>query len=116
MSNSFSKSFQQLTAFLLILIFSHNFSVFAQMRKSNKQQTAANQPKQSAPKYPGAWTGIVSYTRTQTNTNDKTAQRVSGRGEDTTNWEMKYDYKARVAIIESPEKNGSSVGKASISK
>jgi len=29
---------------------------------------------------------------------------------------MKYDYKARVAIIESPEKNGSSVGKASISK
>ena len=64
----------------------------------------------------GAWTGIVSYTRTQTNTNDKTVQRVSGRGEDTTNWEMKYDYKARVAIIESPEKNGSSVGKASISK
>src|SRR5690606_793127 len=31
-----------------------------------------------------------------------------------TDWEMKYDYNARVAVIESPERQGSSVGKASI--
>lgn len=41
----------------------------------------------------------------------KTVQRVSGRGEDTRTWIMDYDYKAQVRVIESPEKNGSSIGK-----
>lgn len=115
MSKSYSYTFQKLTAFLfLIFIFSNNFAVFAQTRKSNRTQTAANQPKAAAPKCSGAWTGSIIYTRTQTMTNNKTVPRVSGRGEDTTNFEMKYDYNARVAVVEAPEKNGSSLGKATI--
>jgi pimeloyl-ACP methyl ester carboxylesterase len=61
-----------------------------------------------------AWTGVVTYTRTQSQSDSKTVERVSGRGKDTRNWEMKYDYKATVGVVEAPEKNGSSVGKASI--
>src|SRR5690349_6928308 len=61
-----------------------------------------------------AWTGVVTYTRTQSQSDNKTVERVSGRGKDTRNWEMKYDYKATVGVVEAPEKNGSSIGKASI--
>ena len=64
---------------------------------------AANNAKKSAPKCSGAWTGIINYTRTQTATNNKTVERVSGRGQDTTNFEMNYNYKASVAVVESPE-------------
>jgi hypothetical protein len=114
MPKSHSCSYQKLTAFLLVIIFSQNFSVFAQTRKTNNAQTAANNAKQTAPKCSGAWTGTISYTRTQTMTNNKTVPRVSGRGEDKTDWEMKYDYKARVAVVESPERNGSYNGRANI--
>ena len=61
-----------------------------------------------------AWTGVVTYTRTQNQSDHKTVERVSGRGKDTRNWEMKYDYKASVGVMESAEMNGQSVGKASI--
>lgn len=44
----------------------------------------------------------------------KVTQRVSNRGKDTRDWEMKYDYKASVAVLESPEKDGSNIGKARI--
>ena len=44
----------------------------------------------------------------------KTTDRVSNRGKDTTTFEMKYDYKAQVAVVESPEQNGSSTGRATI--
>ena len=81
--------------------------------KAGTQTAAAPAPKK-APACSGAWTGVVTYTRSQTNTNNKTVPRVSGRGEDTTNWEMKYDYRASVAVLESPERNGSSVGRASV--
>jgi pimeloyl-ACP methyl ester carboxylesterase len=81
--------------------------------KAGGQTAAAPAPKK-APACSGAWTGVVTYTRTQTNTNNKTVPRVSGRGEDTTNWEMKYNYRATVAVIESPERNGSSVGRATV--
>jgi len=82
MPNSYSNPFHKLTAFFLVLIFSHNFSVFAQTRKTNNQQTAANQSKQSAAKCSGGWTGNIKYTRTQTMTDSKTVKRVSNRGED----------------------------------
>ncbi len=114
MPNSYSNSFHKLTAFFLVLIFSHNFSVFAQTRKTNNQQTAANQSKQSAAKCSGSWTGNVSYTRTQTMTDSKSVKRVSNRGEDKRDWEMRYNYKASVAVLESPERNGSNTGKARI--
>lgn len=114
MSNSYSNSFHKLTAFfILTIIFSSNFSVFAQARGGGKT-VASNSPKATAKCTSGAWTGTISYTRTQTLTNNKTVERVSGRGQDTTNFQMDYNYKAQVAVVESPEKNGSSIGKATI--
>jgi pimeloyl-ACP methyl ester carboxylesterase len=82
--------------------------------QTRRGQTAAA-TKTKAPACSGAWTGVVTYTRTQTNSNNKTVQRVSGRGEDTTNWQMNYNYRASVAVVESPERNGSSASRASIS-
>lgn len=110
-SNRFSAKF---TAFVLCFgILSGSItSLFAQTRRGG--QTAANQTKTSAPKCSGAWTGTITYTRTQTMTDNKTTERVSGRGKDTREWQMKYDYKAQVAVVEAPEKNGSSLGKANI--
>ena len=77
-------------------------------------QAAAAAPARKAAACTGAWTGVVTYTRTQTQTNNKTVPRVSGRGEDTTDWEMRYDYRATVAVAEAPERNGSSVGRATV--
>lgn len=54
MSNLYRKSFQKLTAFFLLILFGSNFCV-------------------------GAWTGTVTYTRTQTNSDNKTVERISGR-------------------------------------
>lgn len=62
----------------------------------------------------GAWTGTVTYSRTQTQTDNKTVERVSGRGTDTRNWEMRFEYNATVQVYEAPEKNGTSLGRASI--
>ncbi|REJ75338.1 MAG: hypothetical protein DWQ47_07590 [Acidobacteria bacterium] len=67
------------------------------------------------PSCSGAWTGVVRYSRTQSQSDNKTVERVSGRGQDTRTWEMKYDYKANIAVREAPEKDGSSLGTASIS-
>ncbi|MGC2238934.1 MAG: hypothetical protein WA584_22455 [Pyrinomonadaceae bacterium] len=90
---------------LIFTILNGTMSVFAQ----KKTTQAVSQAKCS-----GAWTGTITYTRQQSMTNNKTVERVSGRGQDTTNFEMKYDYNARVAVVESSEKNGSSSGKATI--
>lgn len=57
---------------------------------------------------------MITYTRSQSQTDHKTVERVSGRGKDTRDWEMKHDYKATVGVVEAPEKNGLSTGKASI--
>lgn len=76
-------------------------------------QTAAAPAKRAAA-CTGAWTGVVTYTRTQSQANNKTVPRVSGRGEDTTNWEMRYEYRASVSVVEAPERNGSSAGRANV--
>lgn len=105
MSNSYRYAYRNLTAiFILAVVFSSNFSAFAQTQGK----------RQSSPKCSGAWTGVIKYTRTQTQSDIKTVERVSGRGKDTRNWEMKHDYKANVSVVESPERNGTSIGKASI--
>lgn len=91
----------------------------AQTRRTAKPQ-AAKQPAKAVPKkasvpvVSGAWTGTIIYTRTQSMSSNKTVPRVSGRGQDTTDWQMKYNYQAQVAVIEAPEKNGTSLGKATI--
>ena len=82
--------------------------------KAPAQAAAAASAKKAAAACTGAWTGVVRYTRAQSQTNNKTLPRVSGRGEDTTDWEMKYDYGATVALIEAPERNGSNVARARV--
>ncbi len=77
------------------------------------QRAAKTQPT-SAKKCSGAWTGTVSYTRTQSMSDTKTEKRVSGRGEDTRNFEMRYNYSARVSVVESPEMNGSSIARGTV--
>jgi hypothetical protein len=99
----------------LILLFNLLISpVFAQAKRAGQAVSASNQTNQTAQKCSSAWTGTITYTRTQSMSDNKTVERVSGRGKDTTDWQMKYNYKASVSVIESPEKNGSSVGRANI--
>lgn len=88
-----------------------NLALFAQTKRGSA--VAANKAPAAA-KCTGAWTGLVTYTRTQSNTNNKRVERVSGRGHDTTKWEMKYDYRARVAVVDGVEGNGQSDAKASV--
>jgi pimeloyl-ACP methyl ester carboxylesterase len=92
-----------ITLILLFTTVCGGFSAFSQTKT-----------KISAPKCSGAWTGSVTYTRTQSMTENKTTERVSGRGRDTRDWQMKYDYKVQVAVIEAPERNGSSRGRATV--
>lgn len=102
------KNLYKFYTFALILsIFAGTFQTFA-------QKTAANKKTAPAPKCSGAWTGSITYKRTQSMSDNKTVERVSGRGKDTRDWQMKYDYNAQVSVIETPEKNGSSVGRATI--
>jgi pimeloyl-ACP methyl ester carboxylesterase len=109
---------KQIHIFLLLIFSCNVLPAPAQTRRTGTRQgtqaAAASPAKAKAQSCSGAWTGVINYTRTQTNSNNKTVQRVSGRGEDTTDWQMNYNYKATVAVVESPEKNGTSAGKASI--
>jgi pimeloyl-ACP methyl ester carboxylesterase len=101
------------TKALLLLTIVNSLSpvvMFAQRRGS----TVAANKSAAAPKCSGAWTGTVTYKRTQERTDQKKVERVSGRGYDSRNWEMKYEYNARAVVVESPEKNGSSSAKATI--
>ena len=96
-----NKNIKLLNLLLVVTVLCGSFSTYAQK-------------KTSAAKCSGAWTGIITYTRIQSATNNKTVERVSARGQDTTNFQMNSNYKASVAVVESPEKNGSSIGKATI--
>jgi pimeloyl-ACP methyl ester carboxylesterase len=78
-----------------------------------KSSLASNKTASTA-KCSGGWTGSVKYTRTQSMSDYKTVKRVSNRGEDSRRWEMNYNYSAVVGVVESPERNGSSDGKATI--
>jgi pimeloyl-ACP methyl ester carboxylesterase len=110
-----TRNFRRLLSAALLLCLTAGV-VPAQTRKtpaSPQAQTAAA-PAKKAAACAGAWTGVVTYTRAQSQTNNKTVPRVSGRGEDTTRWEMRYDYRATVAVVEAPERTGASVGRASV--
>lgn len=100
---------------LCVMFFSslvgQSVAVFGQ-RKPSGQTIAANKP--AAGKCNGAWTGNITYSRDHTLTDTKTIPRVSNRGKDTRNVEIRYNYKASVAVLESPERNGSNTGKANI--
>lgn len=108
-----TRSFRPLLPAALLLCLTAGV-VSAQTRRAPARTQTAAAPSRQAPACTGAWTGVVTYTRTQSQTNNKTVPRVSGRGEDTTNWEMRYDYRATVSVVEAPERNGSSTGRASV--
>lgn len=59
------------------------------------------------------WTGSVQYFRSQSDSNSKSEKRVSGKGMDTTNWSMTYDYSAQIAVREATEP-GLSLARANI--
>ncbi|MBS1797057.1 MAG: hypothetical protein JSS81_24735 [Acidobacteria bacterium] len=102
----------------LILVFSilwGNLTAFAQVKTGGGKTVSSAATKTSAPKCSGAWTGTITYTRQQAMSDNKTIPRVSGRGQDTRDWQMKYDYRASIAVVEAPEKNGTSIGRATIS-
>ena len=107
----FNVAITQRSVALLLLASVVVSNLLAQAPKGGK--VAVNK-KAAAPKCSGAWTGSVKYTRQQSMTDNKTVQRVSGRGEDKRKWEMKYDYAAQVAVIESAEGNGNSDARATI--
>lgn len=87
------------------------FGVLGQTRRPGK--VAASQASRTS-KCSGAWTGTIRYSRIQSRSDNKTVERVSGRGKDIRDWQMKYDYQAQIAVIESPEGDGTSIGKATI--
>ena len=104
------RSLRLISFLILASIMTAQATVFAQ----TKRATTASTIKPSAAKCSGAWTGVVTYTRTQTSTDRKRVERVSNRGHDTREWEMRYNYTARVAVVEAPEGNGRSNAKATI--
>jgi pimeloyl-ACP methyl ester carboxylesterase len=104
--------FNKLLTFTTILsVCFASLSLSAQTRKTTS--SAANKSAQGQ-KCSGAWTGSIKYMRTQSASDNKTVERVSNRGKDTREWEMKYNYAAQIAVIEAPEKNGSSIGRATV--
>ncbi|HEX6125094.1 MAG TPA: hypothetical protein VFZ23_06940 [Pyrinomonadaceae bacterium] len=105
-----TRTFSRIVVVLLGINLIAPAAIFAQRRAS----TFASSKPASAPKCSGAWTGTVTYKRSQSKTDTKKTERVSARGHDTRNWEMKYEYNARVVVVESPERNGSSDGRATI--
>ena len=59
------------------------------------------------------WTGTIQYARSQSNSDNKTVDRVTGRGTETTNWTLSYEYGAQVAVREAPGSDNS-LGTANI--
>lgn len=94
----------------LVILLSLSSSLFAQTKKP----AATSQAKSSSPACSGAWTGNITYSKTISMADSKTVERVSNRGKDKKKFEMNYRYKASVAVIEAPEKDGSNIGKANI--
>lgn len=89
---------------VLAVLISSTVSTFAQAKKPAAPKAAQ--------KCSGAWVGSVKYTRTQNDSEEKTEKRVSGMGEDKTKREFNYDYKAKVIVSESPERDGKTRAKA----
>jgi hypothetical protein len=88
---------KQLSIFLLIFSVLSNSGTFGQKVATAKKAAAT-------PKCSGVMTGTIKYTRTQSLTDNKTVQRVSGRGTDKTDFHMAYEYNALVALTEDPSK------------
>jgi len=88
-----------------------NIPMFGQTTLSKRSEARGSV---SGQKCSGAWTGNITYSRTHSETHNKTTERVSNRGQDKNKWEMRYNYKASVAVLEDRDRPGSNLGKASI--
>jgi hypothetical protein len=98
------------------LLSGNTFGALAQTRAATNQKAASKQPGKAAAsklstnklrhRRVPARDGLDHLHAHAVDERKQNRQRVSGRGEDKRNWEMKYDYKAQVAVIESPEKKG----------
>ncbi|HUR97808.1 MAG TPA: alpha/beta hydrolase [Pyrinomonadaceae bacterium] len=93
-----------LTFFTQILVVAACINLATPVLAQRKGPATAASKAGAAPKCSGAWTGTVTYTRTQANSDQKKVERVSGRGYDSRNWEMKYEYNARVVVTDVPGK------------
>lgn len=102
------------SAIFLVSMLGTSVQVFGQAPKGSK--SAGVKTASSGTACSAAWTGSITYQRTQSMTSHKEVPRVSARGSDTTEFEMNYEYNAQVAVLEAPEKNSSSVGKASVTQ
>ena len=99
--------FQQFLALSIAL--SLSASSFAQAKKP--VSNTAGKPTAAAT-CSGAWTGNITYSKRISSRNEKTVDRVSTRGKDKKKWEMNYRYTASVAVVEAPERDGYTIGKA----
>ena len=63
----------------------------------------------------GGWSGTITYTKTSSDSTNKTVDRVSGRGKDTKSWEARRNYSAQFNVRASADGNESSTATASIS-
>ena len=99
--------------FVALLCLTSVFITTAGAQRTRPSTVAANTPA-SRTKCSGAWTGTITYTRIQNQSDNKTVPRVSGRGKDTRDWQFNYNYSAQVAVIEDPSRPGQSIGRATI--
>src|SRR6478735_3179250 len=99
--------------FVALLCLTSVFITTAGAQRTRPSTVAANTPA-STTKCSGAWTGTITYTRIQNQSDNKTVPRVSGRGKDTRDWQFNYNYSAQVAVIEDPSRPGQSIGRATI--
>lgn len=101
-------------------------SASAQTRAASKKPTARKPTSKAAPQKTSttkaapkdrynAWTGIITCTRSNSASHNKSSKLVSADGTQESSFRMRDDYTAQVAVIEAPEKNGSSLAKANIS-
>lgn len=88
-----------------------NLSLLAQVPKGD--QVAAKK-KPVAKKCSGAWTGVVTYTRVHRQTNRQETPRVSGRGTDVRDYEMKGDWEAQIVVAQDETDEGSSYSRATV--
>lgn len=75
--------------------------------------SGAASPVGAATRCESGWAGNIQYTRKQTNSDNKTEQRISGKGTETTNWSLNADYSAQVSVRPAPD-GDFSLGRANI--
>jgi pimeloyl-ACP methyl ester carboxylesterase len=78
--------------------------------------SAANPPAPAAAplaaKCVRGWSGSLQFTRKQSSSVSKSVPRIAGKGIQTSESKMNYDYSAQITVRETPERKGFSIAKA----